>query len=293
MTTSFDLDLSRYQLGWADDENYVFRPEKGISANVVDQMSWWKGEPEWMRQARLRSLRMFERKPMAPWFAKNMPDIDFDEIYYYIKPTSAGVVDEWDELPEQMKATYEKLGIPEAERKYLAGVTAQYECLRGSTLVWTTQGMKPIKAMEPGDEVFSLDEATRQIVVEQVVGQARVRRQGDLRDPRRHPGHRRIRQPSVPRPAGRTPARSPAGPVPHELGRRRRSPGRLTTSPCPLTCPSSAAPRRWVPVTSIRRSASRTPTCAGSSASTSATATSTIGRATGRSRSPSTPPTWA
>ena len=76
---------------------------------------------------------------MAPWFAVNMPDIDFQDIYYYIKPT-AGQVDEWDDLPEQMKATYEKLGIPEAERKYLAGVTAQYECLRGSTLVWTTHG---------------------------------------------------------------------------------------------------------------------------------------------------------
>ena len=63
---------------------------------------------------------------MAPWFAVNMPDIDFQDIYYYIKPTQ-GQVDEWDELPEQMKATYEKLGIPEAERKYLAGVTAQYE----------------------------------------------------------------------------------------------------------------------------------------------------------------------
>ena len=59
---------------------------------------------------------------MAPWFAVNMPDIDFQDIYYYIKPTDAQV-DEWDELPEQMKATYEKLGIPEAERKYLAGVT--------------------------------------------------------------------------------------------------------------------------------------------------------------------------
>src|SRR5207302_4030278 len=67
-----------------------------------------------------------ERKPMAPWFARNMPHIDFDDIYYYIKPTQ-GQVSEWDELPEQMKATYEKLGIPEAERKYLAGVTAQYE----------------------------------------------------------------------------------------------------------------------------------------------------------------------
>src|SRR5947209_14812253 len=63
---------------------------------------------------------------MAPWFAVNMPDIDFNDIYYYIKPT-AGQVDEWEQLPESMKATYEKLGIPEAERKYLAGVTAQYE----------------------------------------------------------------------------------------------------------------------------------------------------------------------
>jgi Fe-S cluster assembly protein SufB len=121
-----DLDLGRYKLGWADDEDFVFRPEKGLTTDVIDQMSWWKGEPEWMRQFRLRSLRTFERKPMAPWFAVNMPDIDFQDIYYYIKPTE-GQVTEWDELPEQMKATYEKLGIPEAERKYLAGVTAQYE----------------------------------------------------------------------------------------------------------------------------------------------------------------------
>src|SRR5580765_3721731 len=121
-----DLDLGRYKLGWADDEDFVFRPEKGLTTDVIDQISWWKGEPEWMRQIRLRSLRTFERKPMAPWFAVNMPDIDFNDIYYYIKPTE-GQVSEWDELPEQMKATYEKLGIPEAERKYLAGVTAQYE----------------------------------------------------------------------------------------------------------------------------------------------------------------------
>jgi Fe-S cluster assembly protein SufB len=124
--TSLDLDLTKYKLGWADEEDYVFKPEKGLNVDVVDQMSWWKGEPEWMRQLRLRALRLFERKPMAPWFAVNMPDIDFQDIYYYIRPTDRQV-DEWDELPEQMKATYEKLGIPEAERKYLAGVTAQYE----------------------------------------------------------------------------------------------------------------------------------------------------------------------
>src|SRR4028118_918183 len=79
-----------------------------------------------MQHARQRSLRLFERKPMAEWFAVNMPDLDFQDIFYYLKP-STDQVDSWDDLPEQMKATYEKLGIPEAERKYLAGVTAQYE----------------------------------------------------------------------------------------------------------------------------------------------------------------------
>ena len=124
--TSFDLDLSKYQLGWSDEVEYAFAPAKGINEGVVDQISWWKGEPRWMANFRKRSLRTFERKPMAPWFAVNMPDIDFQDIYYYLKPATAQV-DEWDQLPAQMQATYEKLGIPEAERQYLAGVTAQYE----------------------------------------------------------------------------------------------------------------------------------------------------------------------
>jgi Fe-S cluster assembly scaffold protein SufB len=124
--TSFDLDLSKYQLGWSDEVEYAFAPERGINEGVVDQISWWKGEPRWMANFRKRSLRTFDRKPMAPWFAVNMPDIDFQNIYYYLKPATAQV-DEWDQLPAQMQATYEKLGIPEAERQYLAGVTAQYE----------------------------------------------------------------------------------------------------------------------------------------------------------------------
>jgi Fe-S cluster assembly protein SufB len=166
--TTFDLDLSKYDLGWSDEVEYAFTPAKGINQGVVDQISWWKGEPRWMSKFRQRSLRTFDRKPMLPWFADNMPDIDFQDIYYYLKP--AGVqVDQWDELPEQMKATYEKLGIPEAERQYLAGVTAQYECLRGSTKVWTTSGMRVIKELGAGDEVFALDESTKQIVVAPVV----------------------------------------------------------------------------------------------------------------------------
>jgi Fe-S cluster assembly protein SufB len=124
--TLTDLDLGRYQLGWSDEENYVFKPKKGLNEDIVREMSAIKKEPDWMREFRLKSLARFERKPMAAWFAVNMPDLDFDDIYYYVKPTENQVKD-WNDLPDAIKNTYEKLGIPEAERKYLAGVTAQYE----------------------------------------------------------------------------------------------------------------------------------------------------------------------
>src|SRR5579864_7057568 len=143
-----DLDLGRYKLGWSDAENYVFKPKKGLSEEIVREMSWMKSEPEWMLKFRLRALERFFAKPMAPWFAVNMPDLDFNDIYYYIKPTEKQV-DTWEDLPDAIKSTYEKLGIPEAERKYLSGVTAQYECLRGSTRVWTTRGMRAVKELGP------------------------------------------------------------------------------------------------------------------------------------------------
>jgi Fe-S cluster assembly protein SufB len=121
-----DLDLGRYKLGWSDTVEYAFTPKKGISEEVVREISWWKGEPQWMTDFRVRAYRQFAKRPMAPWFAVNMPNIDFNDIYYYLKPAGEQV-DEWENLPDAMKETYEKLGIPEAERKYLAGVTAQYE----------------------------------------------------------------------------------------------------------------------------------------------------------------------
>ncbi|MGH9223376.1 MAG: Fe-S cluster assembly protein SufB [Acidimicrobiales bacterium] len=122
-----ELDLGRYQLGWIDPtEDYVFKPKKGLNADIIEEMSWMKGEPDWMRRFRLRALQIFEKKPMAPWFAVNMPHLNFQDIYYYVKPTDKQV-NSWDQLPDSVKQTYEKLGIPEAERKYLAGVTAQYE----------------------------------------------------------------------------------------------------------------------------------------------------------------------
>jgi Fe-S cluster assembly protein SufB len=121
------IDLGKYKLGWNDAEQFVYKPKKGLNEDVVRDISHQKSEPEWMTKFRLKALTRFERKPMLDWFATNMPDIDFDNIYYYIKPTEGGEVSDWDMLPEKMKETYEKLGIPEAERKYLSGVTSQYE----------------------------------------------------------------------------------------------------------------------------------------------------------------------
>ncbi len=121
-----DLDLSKYSLGWNDGDEFVMRPEKGINVDVVENISRIKNEPDWMRQFRLKAHRQFERKPMAPWFAKNMPDLDFQDIYYYIR-ASEKQGRTWDEVPDDIKNTFDRLGIPEAERKFRAGVSAQYE----------------------------------------------------------------------------------------------------------------------------------------------------------------------
>jgi Fe-S cluster assembly protein SufB len=122
------LDLGRYKLGWADTVDYVIKPKKGLSEEVVKEISWVKGEPQWMTDYRLRAFRHFVRKssPLPLWLRKPLDELDFQDIYYYLKPTDKQV-SEWDELPEQMRRTYEKLGIPEAEQRYFAGVTAQYE----------------------------------------------------------------------------------------------------------------------------------------------------------------------
>ena len=123
--TDVDLGLGRYKLGWSDEENYVFKPKKGLSTDIVNEMSWMKGEPMWMRDFRLKSLTRFDKRPMPNW-GGNVEGIDINDIYYYVKPTE-GQAKDWDDVPESIKDTYEKLGIPEAERKYFAGVTAQYE----------------------------------------------------------------------------------------------------------------------------------------------------------------------
>ena len=116
--------LEKY--GFAEPENYVFKSRKGLDEEIVKEISWLKGEPEWMTRFRLASLAAFNSKPMPNWGGEALKEIDFNDIYYYIRPTDKQA-SSWDELPQEIKDTYDRLGIPEAEKKYLAGVGAQYE----------------------------------------------------------------------------------------------------------------------------------------------------------------------
>ena len=118
-------DRYKEEYGFHEPENYVFKARRGLDAEVVTDMSRMKGEPDWMRDFRLRSLNIFLKKPMPTWGA-DLSGIDFDNIFYYIKPSEESVKS-WDEVSAEVKNTFDKLGIPEAEQKFLAGVGAQYE----------------------------------------------------------------------------------------------------------------------------------------------------------------------
>jgi Fe-S cluster assembly protein SufB len=127
MGGTVDIDLGKYRLGWSDAEDYVFKPQKGLNEEIIRQMSAMKREPAWMLEFRLKAYQRFLRKPVPTWGGGGLlQTLDLDDIYYYIKPTE-GQAKSWDMVPESIKRTYERLGIPQAERKYLAGVTAQYE----------------------------------------------------------------------------------------------------------------------------------------------------------------------
>ena len=114
-----------YEYGFHDKEEFVYKSDKGLNEEVVRQISSHKKEPEWMLEFRLMALKVFESKPMPTW-GGNLSMIDFDNIYYYLKPTE-GVSKTWEEVPESVKRTYDRLGIPEAEKQMLAGVKAQYD----------------------------------------------------------------------------------------------------------------------------------------------------------------------
>ncbi|HLB50491.1 MAG TPA: Fe-S cluster assembly protein SufB [Anaerolineales bacterium] len=116
--------LSEYKYGFKDDVQYTFRSRKGLNAEVIRELSHMKGEPQWMLDFRLKALEIFTKKPMPTWGGRI--NLDFDEITYYTRPSDK-TESNWDDVPADIKNTFDKLGIPEAERKFLAGVGAQYE----------------------------------------------------------------------------------------------------------------------------------------------------------------------
>jgi Fe-S cluster assembly protein SufB len=117
--------IGEYKYGFNDPENYVFKSKRGLNREIVEKISSMKGEPQWMLEFRLKALDHFQKRPMPTW-GGDLSTIDLDNIFYYVKPTEEGS-SSWEDVPAAIKNTFDKLGIPEAERKFLAGVGAQYE----------------------------------------------------------------------------------------------------------------------------------------------------------------------
>jgi Fe-S cluster assembly protein SufB len=118
--------LSRYKFGWADADTAGAGAKRGLSEEVVRDISGKKSEPDWILQLRLKGLKLFDRKPLPTWGA-DLADIDFDNIKYFVRSTEKQAAS-WEDLPDDIKSTYDRLGIPEAEKQRLvSGVAAQYE----------------------------------------------------------------------------------------------------------------------------------------------------------------------
>jgi len=118
-------EMEEYKYGFHDEHKAVFQTGKGLTPEIVTEISRMKGEPDWMLEFRLKSLEHFYRMPLPKW-GGNLDDLDFNDIRYYVKPAeNQGKT--WEEVPSEIKETFDKLGIPEAEQKFLAGVSAQYE----------------------------------------------------------------------------------------------------------------------------------------------------------------------
>jgi len=117
--------LDEYKWGFRDPATHVFKTRKGLDEEIVRQISEQKEEPEWMLDFRLKALKHFEQRPLPTW-GGDLTGLNLDEIYFYTRPAEAEGKS-WDDVPETIKETFDKLGIPEAEQKFLAGVGAQYE----------------------------------------------------------------------------------------------------------------------------------------------------------------------
>jgi Fe-S cluster assembly protein SufB len=118
-------DIGDYKYGFSDPDTSVFKSSMGLDREIVEKISAFKGEPAWMLEFRLKALDHFLKRPMPTW-GGDLSKLNLDNIYYYVRPAEAEAKS-WDDVPDTIKNTFDKLGIPEAERKFLAGVGAQYE----------------------------------------------------------------------------------------------------------------------------------------------------------------------
>src|SRR5690242_8199852 len=115
------------KFGFHDPETgYAFKAPKGLSKGLVEQISEFKNEPAWMRDFRIKALEHFLSRPQPTWGSPMLAEVDYDNIHYFVR-ASEKASRSWDEVPEDIKKTFDRLGIPEAERKFLSGVGAQYE----------------------------------------------------------------------------------------------------------------------------------------------------------------------
>jgi Fe-S cluster assembly protein SufB len=129
MATRSDLEhlegIEQYKYGFRDPDVSVFKTRKGLNEEVVRQISAMKGEPEWMLEFRLKALKHFQERPIPQW-GGDLSQLNLDDIYYYVRPAEQEGRS-WDDVPDTIKETFDRLGIPEAEQKFLSGVGAQYE----------------------------------------------------------------------------------------------------------------------------------------------------------------------
>lgn len=168
-STATENIIDSYKYGWHDEDSAGLEAKRGLSEDVIRTISKLKDEPKWMLQKRLHALKVFNRKSMPNWGA-NLNKIDFNNIKYFVR-SAEKQAQSWEDLPQDIKLTYDKLGIPDAEKKRLvAGVAAQYECLRGDMRVWTVdRGSVPIKSINTHDKVIVYDSKLMRFSISEVI----------------------------------------------------------------------------------------------------------------------------
>lgn len=158
-----------YKYGFHEPENYAFKSRKGLDEDMVRQISWYKKEPEWMLHKRLLALKFFNSRPLPNWGGK-LSGINFSDIFYYIKPTDKKA-QTWDDLPKEIQRTYDRIGIPQAEKNMLlGGVSAQYECITGDALIFGNPSATSLKDIKQNSYVYALNENTKKLEKQKVLG---------------------------------------------------------------------------------------------------------------------------